>query len=356
MQHPVDIRSRAFLTELAHKTLRFLMTSGVPFIAAYLHGLGSWILYLILSAILGFVGDAGGPPLLRLGFMAVGPLSIGLGALIGTLCYFGQLQWLFLAIAVLTGMVYALVENRHGHMVMVPRFTGYGLVFGYSVTPLDRLDVILLIAALIWAWLVSLVWDAVTRRKQLFSVPSLRQSILRGYVHAPMRWRLAVSTGISVGLALLTTLFTGNRHAYWTMLTMLIVLHYNINESALHITRRITGTILGVFFVILLAKLNATPLQLLLAGLLVTILRWPAFALHSGLGTACITAFVLLLAEMSIPAGVNKMPVLLDRLMATFIGCAFSLFTLELDAFLQLVLYSCSWLWRRLKRADEAPG
>ncbi|MDR2991302.1 MAG: FUSC family protein, partial [Burkholderiaceae bacterium] len=157
-------------------------------------------------------------------------------------------------------------------------------------------------------------------------------------------------TGIAVGLALLTTTFTGNRHAYWTMLTMLIVLHYNINESALHITRRITGTLIGVFFVIFLVKLGATPLQLLLASLLVTILRWPAFAVHSGLGTACITAFVLLLAEMSTPTGINPMPVLIDRLLATFIGCAFSLFTLELDYFLRYFIHSCSKLkqhgWR----------
>jgi uncharacterized membrane protein YccC len=154
---------------------------------------------------------------------------------------------------------------------------------------------------------------------------------------------------------LLTTVFTGNRHAYWTMLTMLIVLHYDIRESALQITRRVTGTLIGVFFVILLVSLHATPLQLLLASLLITILRWPAFALHSGLGTACITAFVLLLAEMSIPAGVDKMPVLIDRLLATFIGCAFSLFTLELDYFLRLIFHSCGGLWRRLKSWNEVP-
>jgi hypothetical protein len=322
MPHTVDIRSRVFLAGLAHKTLRFLITSGVPLIAAYWHGLGSWILYLALGGILGFVGDAGGPPLLRLGFMAVGPASIGLGALIGTWCFFGQADWAFFCIAVLIGVVYALVENRHGHMVMVPRFVGYGLAFGYSVTPLDRLDALLLALALLWAWLVSMLWDTVTRRKQPFSVPSLRRSILRGYVHAPLRWRLALSTGIAVGLALLTTVFTGNRHAYWTMLTMLIVLHYNINESALHITRRITGTVIGVFFVILLVKLGATPLQ-------------------------------LLLAEMSIPVGINPMPVLIDRLLATFIGCAFSLLTLELDAFLQLVLCLCRRLARCLKQPDK---
>jgi hypothetical protein len=282
--------------------------------------------------------------------MAVGPISIGLGAFIGTLCYLGQADWVFFCIAVLTGMVYALVENRHGHMVMVPRFVGYGLVFGYSVTQLDLLDVGLLAAALLWAWLVAMLWDALTRRKRPFSVPSLRQSILRGYVHAPVRWRLAVSTGMAVGLALLTTVFTGNRHAYWTMLTMLIVLHYNIHESALHITRRITGTLIGVFFVILLVKLGATPLQLLLASLLVAILRWPAFALHSGLGTACITAFVLLLAEMSTPAGVNQMPVLIDRLLATFIGCAFSLFALELDYFFRFAIGAWERLARRSRR------
>ena len=347
----MKVQTRFFWAALFHKTLRFLVTAGVPLIAAYQYGFGNWILYLVLGAILGFVGDAGGPPLLRLGFMAVGPVSIGLGALIGTVCHFQQDEWLFFCIAILTGMVYALVENRHGHMVMVPRFTGYGLVFGYSVTQINGIDVILLAAALVWAWLISMLWDAVTRQQRPFSVPSLRQSILSGYAHAPMRWRLAVSTGIAVALALLTTVFTGNQHSYWTMLTMLIVLHYNINESALQITRRITGTLIGVFFVIFLAKLDATPLQLLLASLLVTILRWPAFALHSGLGTACITAFVLLLAEMSIPGGVNRMPVLIDRLLATFIGCAFSLFTLELDAFLQVALRA----WGRLAGRAKPP-
>jgi len=207
-----------------------------------------------------------------------------------------------------------------------------------SVTPFTGLDAVLLAVMLLWAWMVSVLWDLITRQKRPFSAPSLRWSILRSYAQASMRGRLAVATGIAVGLALLTTTLTGNQHAYWTMLTMLVVLHYNVNESALHITRRITGTLIGVFFVILLNRLNATPLQFLLASLLVTILRWPAFAVHSGLGTGCITAFVLLLAEMSIPSGADRMPVLIDRLLATFIGCAFSLFTLEIDDFLKSVL------------------
>ncbi|MDR2853496.1 MAG: FUSC family protein [Burkholderiaceae bacterium] len=349
----VNFRSNIIWAPLARKTVRFLITSGVPLVAAYVHGFGNWILYLILGALLGFVGDAGGSPLLRLGFMAIGPLSVGLGALIGTLCLVWQAPWVFFCIAILTGMVYALVENRHGHMVMGPRFIGYGLVFGYSVTQINALDALLLVLALIWAWIVSLLWDVVMHEKRPFSVPSLRHSILSGYLHAPMRWRLAVSTGISVGLALLTTAFTGNKHAYWTMLTMLIVLHYNIRESALQITRRITGTLIGVFFVIFLVSLHATPLQLLLASLLVTILRWPAFAVHSGLGTACITAFVLLLAEMSIPADVNPMPVLIDRLLATFIGCAFSLFTLEIDFFLRYVIGLFEIFKQRLKRGKN---
>jgi len=334
----MDIRSRHPLMALAHKTLRFLVTSGVPLIAAYQHGFGNWLLYLALGSILAFVGDAGGPPLMRLRFMAFGPFSVGLGALIGTVCSVWQAHWIFFCIAILTGMLYALVENRHGHMVMVPRFVGYGLVFGYSVTPFTGLDAVLLAAMLLWAWMVSVLWDLITRQKRPFSAPSLRWSILRSYAQASMRGRLAVATGIAVGLALLTTTLTGNQHAYWTMLTMLVVLHYNVNESALHITRRITGTLIGVFFVILLNRLNATPLQFLLASLLVTILRWPAFAVHSGLGTGCITAFVLLLAEMSIPSGADRMPVLIDRLLATFIGCAFSLFTLEIDDFLKSVL------------------
>jgi uncharacterized membrane protein YccC len=343
MPHTADFRSRVFLVGLIHKTIHFLVVSGIPLVAAYLYGFGNWLLYFILGAILSFVGDAGGPPLLRLGFMAIGPLSLIVGAFIGTLCFFGNAPVAFLCVAVLVGMIYALVENRHGHMVMVPRFIGYGLVFGYSVIQINVLSTVLLLGAMIWSWLLSILWGMFLPERRVFSVPSLRRSILRSYVQAPMRWRLAVSTGISVGLALLTTTFTGNTHSYWTMLTMLIVLHYNMKESALQITRRITGTLIGVFFVILLVSLHASPFQMLLAAILVTILRWPFFALHSGLGTACITAFVLLLAEMSATTA-NPMPVLIDRLLATFIGCAFSLFTLELDNFLRyLILVAQNW-------------
>ncbi len=324
---------------LTHKSLRFLIATGVPLVASYIHGFGSWFIYLMLGSTLGFTGDSGGKPLLRLGFMSIGPLSLLVGTAIGTFCHFENAEWLFFAVAIVTGFFYALVENRHGHMVMMPRFMGYGLVFGYAVAPISWFDTGLLFFSLAWAWVVSLLWDFVTGEKRPFSVPSLRRSIVRSYLKAPTRWRFAVSTGISVALALLTCIFIGNQHLYWTMLTMLIVLHYDLKNSASQITHRVTGTLLGAFFVITLVYLQVSPVVFFAASIAVTILRWPAFAVHSGLGTACITAFVLLLAELSAPGSHNSLPVLKDRLLATFIGCSFSLFTLDLDSILHRLVF-----------------
>ncbi|MBP6562987.1 MAG: hypothetical protein KA214_05890, partial [Neisseriaceae bacterium] len=80
------ISHRPYQHVVLQRTLRFVLTVGAPLLAAYHYGMGGWVLYLIFGALLGFVGDAGGPPLLRLRFMAVGPGSLLVGALLGSLC------------------------------------------------------------------------------------------------------------------------------------------------------------------------------------------------------------------------------------------------------------------------------
>ncbi len=328
------------------RTIRFVITVGLPLLAAYHYGMGGWVLYLIFGALLGFVGDVGGPPLLRLRFMAVGPGSLLVGALLGSFSLWLS-PWLFFFFAIANGVLYGLVENRHGHLIMLARFLGYGLVFGYAVAPLTGMDCLYTLASLLWAWLMSLAWDVGTRRFTPLSVPSFRRSLWRSHRQAPKHWRFALSAGISIALAYLICLFTGNQHPYWTTLTILIVLHNDMSNSAALISQRVSGTLLGVFAVVGLVYLHISPFGLLLCALLAATLRWPAFHLHYTLGTACITAFVLILGMLMLPPGQDGLPVLQDRLLATFIGCAFALFTMQIDAFLTFLHRG----WRRFSQA-----
>ena len=339
------ISHRPYQHVVLQRTLRFVLTVGAPLLAAYHYGMGGWVLYLIFGALLGFVGDAGGPPLLRLRFMAVGPGSLLVGALLGSLCLWLS-PWLFFLFAIANGVLYGLVENRHTHLVMMTRFLGYGLVFGYAVAPLTWTDALLTLCSLIWAWLLALVWDLVARRTSPLSVPSFRRSLWRSHRQAAKHGRFALSAGISIALAYLTCLFTDNQHPYWAILTILIVLHNDMSNSAAMISQRVSGTLLGVFAVVGLVMLPLGPFGLLLCALVAATLRWPAFHLHYTLGTACITAFVLILGTLMLTPGQDGLLVLQDRLLATFIGCAFALFTLQVDTFLAFVHHG----WHRLRQ------
>src|ERR1700688_4749450 len=122
-------------TDLLHRVLRFLTTVGLPVIAAIVEGVQPWLIYATLGAILAFVGDEGGTPLRRLGYMAIGPAGLVGGATVGTAI--GQLPLLFLSVIFVLGLFYGLVEGGHPHLLQLSRFVGYGLVMGESVAPIN---------------------------------------------------------------------------------------------------------------------------------------------------------------------------------------------------------------------------
>lgn len=326
-----------------HRTLRFVLTVGTPLLTAYQYDMGSWVLYLSFGGLLGFSGDVGGPAFIRLRYMAVGPSFLIFGALLGTLSLWWS-AWLFFGLAIVIGYLYGLVENRHSHLITATRFMGYGLVFGYAVAPITLFDMALTFSTLIWAWLVSLFWDMATRQATPLTTPSVRRSLWRSYRQAAKHSHFALATGFSIALAYLICLFTGNEYPYWAILTILIVLQNDVRNSATRISERVSGTILGVFAVVAVVSLSTYPLVLLIAALIAATLRWPAFQLHPTFGTACLTSFILLLATLSLPPNADNLSVLQDRLLATFIGCSFALFTTQLQLFLRFAHHS----WRRL--------
>src|ERR1700682_4890056 len=115
-------------TDLLHQVLRFLTTVGLPVIAASVEGVQLWLIYATLGAILAFVGDEGGTPLRRLGYMTIGPAGLVVGAAVGTAT--GSLPITFLIIIFSLGVFYGLVEGGHVHLLLLSRFMGYGLVMG----------------------------------------------------------------------------------------------------------------------------------------------------------------------------------------------------------------------------------
>jgi hypothetical protein len=116
-----------------------------------------WSIYAVLGAILAFVGDEGGTASQRLGYMAIGPIGLVVGTAVGTAV--ASQPVIFLGIMFLLGLFYGLVEGGHVHLLQLARFTGYGLVMGYAVTPINLNDGVATAAAVVEAWLISLLWD-----------------------------------------------------------------------------------------------------------------------------------------------------------------------------------------------------
>src|SRR5215469_16981335 len=174
LEHVVTSRTEQ-RWELLHRSARFLITVMIPVGVAFAAGARPWLVYAVLGAVVAFLGDEGGRPLLRLGYMLIGPSALIAGATIGSIV---QTDSIFVAITVLLGLFYGLVEGGEPHLLLVARFAGYGPV----LTSLLR-------AVRIW------------------------QS----------RWIFALAAGLSIGAANLVGLWIGLGHAYWATLTILVV-------------------------------------------------------------------------------------------------------------------------------------
>lgn len=313
--------------ELLHRSVRFVVTVMVPVGIAFAIGTRSWLVYAVLSAITGFLGDEGGRPLLRLGYMLTGPCALLGGVAVGGV---GWPNSGFIALTVLLGLFYGLVEGGHPLLLLVARFAGYGLVLGFEVAALRATEILAAFAAALAAWLISLAWEAARRAPRQVGVEPALLSLGRALRLWRRRWSFALAGGLSIGAANLVGIWVGLGHAYWATLTILIVLRDDMTESAEAVTHRVSGTLLGVAAVAALITWLPGPQALFAAMVVIAALRWPALSLDLTLGTACITAFVLLVADLLAASPVAEMRVLQDRLLAIMVGCCFALAGLRL--------------------------
>jgi uncharacterized membrane protein YccC len=299
-----------------------------PVGVAFAAGARPWLVYAVLGSIVAFLGDEGGKPMRRLGYMLIGPGALVAGATVGSIV---RTDSTFVAITVLLGLFYGLVEGGAAHLLLIARFAGYGLVLGFSVAHLEFSDAIAVGTAVLVAWIVSLVWDVARHRSRELSVKPVLTSLWRAVVNWQSRWTFALAAGLSIGAANVVGLWIGLGHSYWATLTILVVLRVDLMESADAITHRVSGTLLGVAVVVVLISCTSNPEVRFAAMVIIAALRWPALSVHLTLGTACITAFVLLVADLLVVSVGDEMRVLQDRLVAIMIGCCFALVGLGLQ-------------------------
>lgn len=316
--------------DLLHRALRFTVTVILPVAIGLYRGIEPWLVFATLGAIVSFVGDEGGKPVERLCLMAIGPLAMLIGAGIGT-SIAGNFE-LLLPIAILAGILYGLVETTHPHLLLATRFFGYGLVLSGAVAPVTGQDAGAILAALLDAWIISILWDLVRSGRLRPRLAAPLGPVIRAILHGQAgKWSFALATGMVVGSAFVVCIWLGIGHPYWTTLTILVVLRSEMEGSVALINHRISGTLLGVFVAGLIITFLPERTAILICLVIAAGLRWPAYQIGTAFGVGCLTAFALLLGELLAPTPEAAIHNLQERLLATFIGCCFALLALTID-------------------------
>src|SRR3984957_1927683 len=296
-------------------------------IGAGVLGQGSrWLPYAILTCLLGFAADTGGPPIRRLtGFLIAG-LVVLVGGMLGTVAR-GDAVLTALAPG-MVAVLYGLVEGNHASYATSARIMCLSTVIAAFFTPIEPFDIAVIAAFALYSWLVSIVWDLATGLWRPFTGPSLRAlaSDLRA---SPLsRWSFAAICGASVLAASVLAQKLGLRHPDWAIFALLLTLHVNANVSRKVVQILILGTVLGVGLAAIYAALLPSILALIIGAALAALLRFPAQQRHGALGIAAMSAFVILVLQLvgDLTGTPTRAPV--DRLIDIALGCGLSIVAL----------------------------
>ncbi|WP_454683601.1 FUSC family protein [Ancylobacter moscoviensis] len=321
---------------LPARSIRFALTVMAPITAGMLVGVDIWLIYAMVTCILAFTLDTGGPALHRLGWMAGAGLVVLAGTGIGTLAA-GHTPLIVIAFA-LVGGFYALVESIHPSAAAAARFMCLTLAVGALYAPLQPGDVPVVAAFVLYAWAVSMAWDAVTGTWRPSTAPAPAMVYARIRATHRERWVFATAVAIAVPLAFLTSLALGLHRPYWALIAIVLVLRADALSSRRMMEQTLGGTLLGV--VAALAFGYALPFHaaLLVGMALAALIRWPAQQLHGALGMAALTAFIILLLELVAGSVGGASHDILERLVDVMVGCVFAVVALLLDRLGQALL------------------
>lgn len=303
--------------ETMERSIRFTLTVMAPIVVTLATGPKNWVVYAMVSAIVAFAGDAGGPPLARLGWMTTGPLALSIGLALGALAT-GHLVFVF-ALSMLAGLAYGLVETAHPHLLLATRFFAFGVVLAGLVSPPVPVDFLAILVMLGISWLISLASDLHDRQWHPLSVPPAASIGLSLKGPAGPRVAFAIAVMLSIGAALLAAQMLGSLRPSWTCLTVVLVMRSEVISSFRLAVERVVGTLGGVVTAVLIADLGNHRLTLI-AMALAAFVRWPAQQFHNALGVFCLTLFVLLMVEIVSPDSRTTALLLHERLTDTIIG------------------------------------
>ncbi len=328
------LSSSGFDRSMIERSIRFTLTVMAPIVVTLFTGPENWLVYAMVSAIVSFAGDAGGPPLARLGWMATGPIALAAGLLLGAAAT-GHLAAVFV-LSMGAGLAYGLVETAHPHLLLATRFFAFGIVLAGLVTAPVPVDFVAIVVMLILSWLISLAGDLHLGRWLPLSVPPAASIGLSLKGSRGPRLAFALAVMLSIGAALGTAVLLGSLRPSWTCLTVVLVMRSEV-VSSLHLAaERVIGTLGGVVVAVAVTTIGDHRV-ILVTMAIAAFVRWPAQQFHNALGVFCLTLFVLLMVELVVPDPHTAMLLLHERLTDTVIGAVAA--SIGLAAFNRLQRY-----------------
>ena len=324
---------------LIARSVRFALTVMAPITVGLIVGVDIWLIYALVTCILAFTLDTGGPALHRLGFMSTAGVVVLIGTGIGTLAA-GHMGLTVLAFAGV-GVLYALVESIHPSAAAAARFMCLTLAIGALYAPLQLTDVAVVAGFVIYAWVISLAWDWVTGLRRPSTAPLPRQVFARLRATERERWVFALAVAVAVPLAFLTSLSLGLHRPYWALIAIVLVLRADAMSSRRLMEQTLVGTALGVAVALLYGHLLPSHTALLLGMAVAALLRWPAQQRHGALGMAVLTVFIMLLLELVAGNVGSATHDIVERLVDMAVGCVFAMVALGLDRLGQALLRRC---------------
>ncbi|MCJ8142689.1 FUSC family protein [Ancylobacter sp. A5.8] len=330
------MRGRWHGDDLAARSIRFALTVMAPILVGLTIGIDYWLIYAMVTCILAFAMDTGGPALQRLGAFSAAGAVIVLGTGLGTVLA-GHTGLVVVGFAVV-GAVYALVESLHPAAAAGARFLCLTLAVGAIYAPLEPKDVGVVAGFAAYAYLVSLGWDWLTGMARPSTALSLPELFARLRDTERTRWVFAGAVAIAVPLAFVTCLALGLHRPYWALIAIVIVLRADALSSRRLMAQMLLGTLLGIVLAVAYGLALPSHAGLLVGMALAALLRWPAERRSGALGTAALTAFIMLLLELVAGTLGRAQHDIAERLIDVMVGCGFALVALWLDRLGQYAL------------------
>ena len=324
---------------LLGRSVRFTFALMAPIVVGLVVGASSWVAYAILTCILGYMLDTGGPALSRVPNFAVAAFVVIAGAGIGTLAY-AEPEMTALALGG-TAMLYGMFEGLHRSAAAAFRFLCLAVAIAALYSPMHVFDIAVVGGCALYGWVLSVSWDAMTGIWRPSSGLKLEQ--ISSYLKEDQASRLVFAsiTGLTVAGSFFLARSLGLEHLNWAILALILVLQSDAEQSRRTAKNLFSGTLLGVAVAWLYGVLFESPHALILGMTIAAIIRWPVQQRRGSLGFAAMAVFIVLLLQLVARLAGHPSHAPADRLIDISIGCAISIVAVYVNA-------AAQWLMHRI--------